>query len=177
MSTAGAGGFWQFMPETGKRYKLQINGDIDERFHLEKSTEAACIYLNFLYDKFGSWTLAAAAYNRGEGGIVKAISDQKVKNFYDLYLNKETYAYMFRILSFKQIFSNPELYGPALDSSNYYYPEKIKYVNVTETIMDLPEWCLNKGINYKTLRNLNPWILKYHLHVKDGQSIQIALPT
>ena len=78
VSSAGARGVWQFMPETAKEKGMEVNDIVDERYHLEKSTEAACRYLLAAKEKFGSWTLAAASYNGGMNGITKRIEEQKV---------------------------------------------------------------------------------------------------
>ncbi|MBI3233517.1 MAG: lytic transglycosylase domain-containing protein, partial [Bacteroidetes bacterium] len=110
VSPVGAAGYWQFMPSTGKQYGLEINDEIDERYDIEKSTQAACRYLKDMNDIFGSWTLSAAAYNCGVGGVQKSLSFQKVKSYYDLYLNTETSRYVFRIIALKEILSHPEKY-------------------------------------------------------------------
>ena len=111
VSHAGATGFWQIMKGTGKEYGLEINGNVDERYHLEKSTQVACDYLNRFKKKYGSWTLTAAAYNAGSGSINKFMGIQKVDDYYDLLLGEETGRYVFRIMAIKEILSNPEKYG------------------------------------------------------------------
>jgi hypothetical protein len=107
-SPSGAKGIWQFMPATAKEFGLIVNEYIDERMHIEKSTRAACKYLNKAYDKFGSWVLAAAAYNRGSAGIIADQNRQKMTNFFDLYLNTETSRYVFRIIAAKIISGEEE---------------------------------------------------------------------
>ena len=89
-SPRGAKGFWQFMEKTGREYNLEINKEVDERYHLEKSTQAACDYLNDAYDKFGSWTLVAASYNMGMYGLEKSLKRQNVNSYYDLLLPYRT---------------------------------------------------------------------------------------
>ncbi|MFT6796140.1 MAG: membrane-bound lytic murein transglycosylase D, partial [Maribacter sp.] len=111
VSPAGATGFWQIMQETGREYGLEVNSNVDERYHLEKSTEVACKYLNRWKEKYGSWTLTAAAYNAGPGGINKYMRIQQVDDYYDLLLGQETGRYVFRIMAIKAILSNPEKYG------------------------------------------------------------------
>ena len=101
VSSAGARGVWQFMPDTAKEKGMEVNETVDERYHLEKSTEAACKYLLAAKEKFGSWTLAAASYNGGMNGISKKIEEQKVTNYYDLGLTEETSRYFFIILELK----------------------------------------------------------------------------
>ena len=175
-SPSGAAGFWQFMPETAKRFRLKITDDIDERNHVEKSTQAACDYLNFLYAKFNSWTKAAAAYNRGENGLQKALEEQKIDTFYDLYLNQETSRYIFRILSFKEIVLNPEKYDYILSDQEYYQPFQLRKIKVDATINDLALFAKENGSNYKLLRYYNPWLMKYKMNVKPGDVFWIELP-
>jgi hypothetical protein len=111
VSSKGATGYWQFMPNTARRYGLTIDSAIDERKNLAKSTEAACQYIRELYRQFGSWTLAAAAYNVGEGSLRRSMTAQKEDNYYLLSLNAETAAYIYRIISMKEIIENPTQYG------------------------------------------------------------------
>ena len=110
-SPAGAKGFWQFMKKTGQQYNLESSSEVDERYNLEKSSIAACEYLQYLYNMFNDWTLAAAAYNMGENALKRNIKKQKVDNYYDLKLNNETSRYIFRIVAIKTIFEEPENYG------------------------------------------------------------------
>ncbi|MFT6127098.1 MAG: hypothetical protein ACJAVA_001580, partial [Flavobacteriaceae bacterium] len=89
-SHAGASGFWQFMKGTGREYGLEINDYVDERYNLEMATKVAAEYLKDAKKRFGSWTLAAAAYNAGNGGIGKQQKRQLTTgNYYDLLLNDE----------------------------------------------------------------------------------------
>lgn len=111
VSPAGARGVWQFMPATAKEKGMEVSDEVDERYHLEKSTEAACKYLLVAKEKFGSWTLAAASYNGGMNGISKKMEEQQVDNYYDLLLTEETSRYVFRILALKEIMKNSDKYG------------------------------------------------------------------
>ncbi len=163
VSPAGAAGYWQFMKETAKKYGLEITDEVDERYNLEKSTEAACKYLNDLYKIFKNWTLVAAAYNIGEGNLTTIISKQKLNSYYDLFFNEETARYVYRILAVKLIFSNPQKYGFFVPSSQRYYPIPVENISIDSTISDIPQFALDMGINYKILRLLNPWIRKYQL--------------
>ena len=106
VSPAGARGVWQFMPATAKEKGMEVSDEVDERYHLEKSTEAACKYLLSAKEKFGSWTLAAASYNGGMNGIAKKMEEQHVDNYYDLLLTEETSRYVFRILALKEIMTS-----------------------------------------------------------------------
>ncbi|MBI34563.1 MAG: murein transglycosylase [Flavobacteriales bacterium] len=163
VSPAGARGFWQFMEKTGKEYNLEINKEVDERYHLEKSTQAACDYLNDAYKKFGSWTLVAASYNMGMYGLEKSLKRQKVKSYYDLLLNSETSRYVFRIIAYKTILENPSLYGYNLKSSEKYIPLKYSTVSIDTSVADFAEFAVQKNINYKILKLANPWLRQKYL--------------
>lgn len=175
-SPAAAGGYWQFIPATAKNYGLEISNDVDERCNLEKATRAACKYLKKAKNQFGSWTLAAAAYNRGEGGLAAAISDQNCKNYWDLWLNNETSRYVFRIMSFKLLFENPQQYGIEICPAEMYQPVPCKEIQVSSSIASLPTFAQEHNVTYRELRNLNPWIRNNKLTVPSGKTYTIKLP-
>ncbi|MEZ4937078.1 MAG: lytic transglycosylase domain-containing protein [Crocinitomicaceae bacterium] len=175
VSPAGAAGVWQFMKETGKNFDLEIDKFVDERYHLEKSTEAACIFLKRLHRIYNDWFLAAAAYNRGQGGISEALEDQEVDSYFDLYLNSETARYVFRMLAVKLIMENPEKYGFYLSENQYYKLPETKTIEVTESIENLKEFAKEQGTNYKALKLLNPWIRSSKLP-KGKTSYTIKIP-
>jgi membrane-bound lytic murein transglycosylase D len=175
-SSAGASGFWQLMPDTARGYGMIVNGEVDERYHVQKATLAACRYLKTAKNKFGTWTNAAASYNRGMGGIERAMKQQGVSDYYDLYLNDETSRYMFRILALKEVLGDPQKYGFDLPESQGYKPLPFKSVTVRSTIPDLTTYALEQGINYKTLRLYNPWIRGYKLTVADGKEYVLKMP-
>lgn len=175
-SSAGAKGFWQFMPATAKEYNLEVTETVDERNHLIKSTEAACRYLKRAHNKFGNWTLVAAAYNRGMGGIENQLNVQGVDDYYDLFLNEETSRYVFRILALKEIMQHPEKYGYKLPKDALYQNVKTKSVTVNENIPNLQTWALSQGINYKTLKYYNPWLISTSLQVNNGKSYEVTIP-
>lgn len=158
VSPAGARGVWQFMPETAREKGMEVTESVDERYHLEKSTEAACKYLIAAKAKFGSWTLAAASYNGGMAGIQKQIELQKVTNYYDLLLVEETSRYVFRILALKEIMQNPKNYGFEITTNDLYNPLPSQKIEIDSTINDLPRFALSKGVNYKILKLYNPWL-------------------
>lgn len=162
-SPAGAKGYWQFMPETGKQYSLIIDDEVDERYNLEKSTLAACSFLKTAKDSVGSWILATAAYNRGIGGIKSDLKWQGVTNYFDMDMNSETARYVLRLIAIKLIMEKPESYGFDTKKIEYYKPFNTESVLVSYPIMDLALWAIQKGINYKILVKLNPWILKNQL--------------
>lgn len=159
VSNKAAAGFWQFIERTGKRFNLQKKPGIDERFDLAKSTDAAISYLKLLYDQFGKWTLAMAAYNCGEDRVREEISQQGENDYYRLALPQETERYIFRILTAKVILSDPKSFG-------YDLPENEGYPIIgTETVIlqlpqavplrDIAKAC---GSYFKELRELNPEI-------------------
>ncbi len=174
-SPSGAKGFWQFMPVTGSEFGLRIDEDVDERLNIEKSSQAACNYLKTAHDKFQDWGLAAASYNMGMGGIENALREQKVKHYSDLYLNSETSRYVMRIVALKLILESPDDFGFEVNDNDYYLPVRTTEIEVTESIPDLIDWSTSKGITYKLLRSLNPWLIGRKLDVK-GNSYKIKLP-
>jgi hypothetical protein len=141
-----------------------------------KATHAACKYLKQAYRKFGNWTLVAASYNRGMSGVQRAIDDQRVDNYYDLYLNDETSRYVFRILAIKEIVNNPLRYGFKINPKHLYEEESIKYIEVSESIKDLVTFAKTHGTNYKLIKRHNPWLREDRLTVKKGKRYKIAIP-
>lgn len=176
VSSAGATGFWQFMKPAAKEYGLEVSDEVDERYHLEKSTQAACDYLNAMKQEFGSWTLAAAAYNMGKTGVANQIKRQKQNNYYDLHLNNETSRYVFRILAVKEIFENPQRYGFNYHAQQLYKKDEVRYVEVSQGVEDWVDFAIEHGTNYKILRIYNPWIRSMKLTNKQKKTYQIALP-
>lgn len=177
-SSAGATGFWHFTESTAKEYGLEISDYVDERRDPEKSTRAACEFLKRAYKKFGSWTLAAAAFNRGSKGIDNALKGQNTNSYYQLYLNEETSRYVFRILALKLIIEAPEKYGYSLSPSDYYQPVEYKTIYINESIQDLPQFAKSLGVSYRTLKEHNPWIQNtdYKLVLKEGKKYKIRIP-
>jgi membrane-bound lytic murein transglycosylase D len=176
-SPAGAKGLWQFMEAAGEAYGLEINAEIDERYHVEKSTEAACKFLIHLKKRFGTWTLAAAAYNMGENGLNKRIEDQRAKTFYDLNLNEETSRYVFRIMAFKAIMQSPEQFGFFVDPHHLYPPFNDYYtIHIEEPIPNLADLAVKHGTNYRLLKVFNPWLIGTSLTNKSGKRYEIRIP-
>ncbi len=175
-SRVGAAGFWQFMSGTAPGYDLEVNESVDFRRDLLRSTDAACQYLKTAYNKFGSWTAAAASYNCGMGGYNGQVTFQKTSNYYDLLLPEETNRYMFRILAFKHIMQNAESLGFKIDDKDLYPPVKTRTVVVTSTVPDLAAFAIQHGTTYKMLRILNPWLKTKSLKVRSGKSYTIHLP-
>ena len=174
-SPAGARGFWQFMPEAGAEYNLEISDDVDERLHIEKSTRAACAYLKNARRNFKTWMLAAASYNCGIGGLKSSLAEQKTNSFFDLYLNGETSRYIFRIMALKLMMENPKGYGYDPDKLELYSPIETRKIEVTKSISDLTAWAKMNGSNLRILKVLNPWLISNKLTVK-GKTYTIELP-
>lgn len=176
VSPKGAAGYWQFIPSTAKAYGLRVDDDIDERYHVEKSTEAACKYLNDSYKQLGSWTLVAAAFNMGISGVQKQLIRQQVTSYYDLLLNEETARYVFRILAMKEILSNPRRYGFVFRKKDLYPSIQTTKVKIDTTIKSLPSFAESQGLNYKLLKYFNPWIRTDELKVGANESFTLSLP-
>ena len=175
-SRVGAGGFWQFMPKTAPEFGLELSDDVDERNHIIKSTIAAAKYLKQAHSRFGSWTVAAATYNMGQGGFDRRSDFQGVKDYYSVQLPEETMRYVHRILAFKLLIGQPEHYGYIVSEHESYKPYKTKKVNVSSSIPNLADFALQHGTNYKKLKELNPWLTSTKLNVKSGKSYEIEVP-
>ena len=175
-SGVGAASFWQFMKDTGPRYGLEVNDEVDERFNVVKATDAACKYFKEAKEKFGTWTAAAASYNCGMAGFAKQADFQQASNYYDLIFPEETNRYVFRILAFKYILTNPRKFGLIVEDGEQYRPLKSKTVTVDQTIENLTEFAIANGTSYKMLKIYNPWLRAHKLTVKPGKSYEISLP-
>lgn len=177
ISPAGAKGFWQFLESTGESYGMEVNASVDERYHLEKATRAACTYLKEAKEQFGSWTLAAVSYNMGRNGLKKNLEQQRATNFFELNLNAETMRYIFRIVALKEIISQPQDYGIHLEEQDYYAPLGDHYnLKVDTTISDLAVFAERFGISYRNLKYHNPWLINGRLPNSNGKSYDIKIP-
>lgn len=177
VSPAGATGFWQFLKTTGKEYGLEINEEVDERYHVEKATEAACHYLKDAYDIYGSWSLVAASYNTGKSRVSKELERQKASTYYDLLLSQETERYVFRILAVKEIFNHPEQYGFHIRKKDLYPPFDYETIVLDSSVNDFASFASEKNISYKILKHFNPWLRDSHLTISAGNSYQLKIPT
>lgn len=176
-SVAGAKGYWQFMTPTGKGYDLEINGEVDERFHLEKSTRAACRYLKDYHKEFGDWRWVAAAYNMGGPNVRKWRDRQRAETVFDLDINAETMAYLFRIVALKTILSEPGRFGYALTDADAYPPlDGYRTIKVTTSIANLGDFAVSEGTTYRQLKVYNPWLVSSTLTVSKGNSYDIRIP-
>lgn len=178
MSHAGAAGLWQFMPATGKSHGLLTGKEVDKRYHIEKSTEAACKHLLASYKRFGSWTLAAAAYNLGDAGLQRRVSKQGITNYYDTFLPEETLRYVFRILTFKLLTLNPSAYGFVIGKEDYDKPlDQYTIVKVATRTIDWSKFAKANGTTYKMLRQLNHWIRDYDYNNSSLRELSVKIPT
>ena len=175
-SPKGAKGFWQIMPGTAKEYGLEVNSNVDERYHIEKSTRVACAYLKKAKQRFGSWTLAAASYNRGMYATDRLLSKQLSENYYDLLLNSETSRYVFRILAIKEIMSNPRAYGFIFDAEDLYQPILVRKIGLDTAIGNIAQFAKEQSINYKILKIHNPWLIQNHLNNRSRKYYEISIP-
>ncbi len=176
VSPAGATGFWQFMKAAGTEYGLRIDSNVDERYNHHKSVVAACKYFKDAYRNFGSWTLVAASYNMGMGGLRKSIDAQKADNYWDLLLNQETARYVYRIIALKLVMENPTAYGFNLDEKDLYSEIETYTITVDSTINDLTQFAFDNGTNIKMLKYFNPWLRTNVLPNQSGKEYQIELP-
>ena len=175
-SPAKAAGMWQFMEGTARDYGLEVNTYIDERYHVEKATRAACRYLKDAHAKYGDWLTVAASYNAGQGRISRELARQGVDTATDLWLNKETSRYMFRLLAIKEVFTQPKRFGFCLRRSQLYPPMHYRYVEVDSTITSLVDFARGQGVLVKQLKEANPWIKGYTLHNRSRRNYRIAIP-
>ena len=176
-SSAGAAGMWQFMQETGRKYGLEVNANIDERYNIEKATRAACTYLKESYEKYGDWMTVAASYNAGQNGITRRLEQQGVASAMDLWLVEETSRYMFRILTAKMVLENPKAYGFMLKRSQLYpYIAPKTIVTTTQQIDDLTVFAKQHGVTVAQLKEENPWLREYTMNNKSGRTYRIRIP-
>jgi len=175
ISSKEARGFWQFLAPTAKGYGLEVSDDVDERYHIEKSTQAACQYLRQAYNRYGNWTMAAAAYNMGMSGAATQMDNQRQNNYYELFLNPETYRYVFRILAYKQLLTQPQLYGFYLAPQDLYPPYGFTEVQVA-SIPDVATFAQQYGKTYQDIKILNPWMRNKYVRARPNKVYTVKLP-
>ena len=175
-SVAGAAGLWQFMPVTGREFGLEVGNSVDERYHVEKATRAACKYLKQAYARFGNWVSVAASYNAGQGRISRELDRQYEEDALDLQLVEETSRYVYRILAVKMLFADPAKFGFRLRASDLYPPIPYREIKVEKTIEDLPRFAKSQGTTYALLRNMNPWLRSRSLHVHGSKVYYLRIP-
>ena len=175
-SPAGAKGFWQLMPHTAKEYGLEVNRNVDERYHLEKATKAACKYLLKAKERFGTWTDAAASYNVGIKGLERRMKEQLTDNYYDVLLPDETSRYLPRIIAIKNILTTPQDYGFVYDSTDLYLKKPTNTVTLDTAITNIAKFAKSFNTTYKDLKIENPWLRENKLNNKTKKTYQIKIP-
>ncbi len=177
LSPVRAAGLWQFMSTTAKEYNLETGDNTDLRYHIERSTEAACQYILSAYERLGSWTLVAAAYNAGRAGVIRRMETQGVKEYWDLFLPEETMRYVPRIMSFKILMQNPSAYGFHLEEEHYFKPyENYTTITIDDTNIDWSALAKKHNTTYRALRMLNPWIRSYEYANPSGTRYEVKIP-
>jgi hypothetical protein len=176
VSPSNARGFWQFMEPAAEEFGLRVDRDVDERYHVEKATRAACAYLNEARERYGDWILAAASYNMGMSGLSRRMEEQAGQAYWDLVLNDETARYVYRLYATKQVMENPEAHGFQLDAEDWYAPLQSRDTVVVDAIDDLVEFAAGQGVSYNALKTLNPWMRSTQLPIADDQYYVVRLP-
>jgi hypothetical protein len=176
VSPSRAAGFWQFLKGAARDFDLEVNSEVDERYHLEKATRAACRYMKWNYEKYKSWPMAAAAYNYGRTNINKQIERQQCDNYYDLLLPEETERYVFRLIALKLILENPKKYNFELSENDLYQKIETKTIKVNYPISNLAEFAAKHEISYRMLKEFNPWLRENYLTNKGNKTYEIKIP-
>lgn len=176
ISGVQAAGIWQFMPKTAQQFGLEVNDEIDERYNIEKSTEAVCLYLKSAYNKYKDWTTVAASYNAGMGRISGELDKQQVNDFFDTLLSSETTRYVFRILAMKRFFQNPKAFGYQLKHDDFYQTINTRNVIVNDSVPDWTVWAMQYGISYSQLKDFNVWLRDRKLTNKNNKEYIIHIP-
>ena len=176
VSPSDARGFWQFMEPAAKEFGLRVDRDVDERYHVEKATRAACAYLKEAHRRYGDWILAAASYNMGMSGLSRRLEKQRGDSYWDLMLNAETARYIYRLYATKQVMEAPESHGFMLAAGDWYAPIPGRDTVLVDTVDDLAEFAGHAGVSYNALKTLNPWLRSEKLPIPDNQYYVIRLP-
>jgi len=176
VSPARAVGFWQLMEGTGLDYGLEINSEVDERYHIEKATHVACEYIKDAYEKFGSWTMVAAAYNRGMNGVEREMERQKENDYYDLLITTETARYVYRIVAIKLLLENPEKYNFYIDKDDIYPSIPTQEVEITGSVDNFAEYAGEHGLSYKVFKDFNPWLRENKLTYSGKKRYWVKIP-
>lgn len=176
VSPSDARGFWQFMEPAAKEFGLRVDRDVDERYHVEKATRAACAYLNEAHDRYGDWLLAAASYNMGMSGVSRRLEEQGGEAYWDLMLNDETARYVYRLYATKQVMESPEQHGFRLSAEDWYAPVETRDTLLVDGIEDLAAFAAEAGVSYNALKTLNPWLRSDRLPIREDQYYVVRLP-
>lgn len=176
VSPANAVGLWQFLKTTAQQYGLIVNSEVDERYNVKKSTYAACDYLLNSYKRFGSWSMVAASYNAGLTGVNQQMERQKINSYYDLLFGEETSRYVYRIIALKLIMENPESYNFYVSDEEKYPIINTREIEITSSVANFATFAAENGINYKLLKDFNPWLRENSLNVAAGKKYVVEIP-
>ncbi len=176
ISPAQAAGLWQLLPKTAQQFGLEVNDEVDERYHIEKSTIAACKYFKSAFNKYKNWTTVAASYNAGMGRISNEKENQQVADSFDMWLNSETSRYVFRILAMKQFLENPKAFGYIIERNQFYQTINTKNVIVKGPVADWTVWAAQNGISYSQLKDFNIWLRDRKLTNPKGKEYIVQVP-
>jgi membrane-bound lytic murein transglycosylase D len=165
VSSAGAGGLWQFIEGTGRRFDMDSSVLVDERMDVGKATDGAMQYLRRLYNLFDDWPLALAGYNAGEQRVLDELQEQRVSSYYDLALPAETERFVYKIIAVKIILANPERYGIYIDAQEYYRPPEVDTVTVRVSggRLHLRNVAEAAGTHFAMIKQLNPQFRQRYL--------------
>jgi len=176
VSSAGASGFWQLVPSTARNYGLIVNSQVDERLDVEKATHAACKLFKDAHARFNNWTLAAAAYNLGIGGIERALKAQNTDNYYDLLLNKQTGEFIYRLLAYKTLLSSPVHFGIKKTKIKYLPKIPIKVYVVDSSITNITFLAKKIKCSKAQIKLLNPWLTGNELDNPEKHKFSFRIP-
>ena len=176
ISGAGAAGLWQLMPKTAEQFGLEVNDEVDERYHIEKETVAACKYFKSAYNKYKNWATVAASYNAGMGRISEELEKQQANEAFDILLSSESSRYVFRILAVKQFLENPKAFGYQLKRDDFYQTISTKEVVVSDSVDSWSAWAIRYGISYSQLKDFNIWLRDRKLTNPNKKEYIIQLP-
>ena len=176
VSPSNARGFWQFMEPAAKEFGLRVDRDVDERYHVEKATRAACAYLNSAQGRYDDWLLSAASYNMGMHGVSRRLEKQRGEEYWDLMLNSETARYVYRLYATKQVMEAPERHGFHLEAHDWYGPLETRDTLLVDSVEDLARFADEAGVSYNALKSLNPWLRSDRLPIGEDQFYVLKLP-
>ena len=176
VSGAHAAGIWQLMPKTAQQFGLEVNDEIDERYHIEKSTIAACKYLKSAFGKYKNWATVATSYNAGMGRISQEKENQQVEDSFDLLLTSESSRYVFRILAMKQFLENPKAFGYTIGHDEFYHTIGTTNVKIKGAVPDWTKFTSQYGISYAQLKDFNIWLRDRKLTNPTGKEYVLQLP-
>ena len=180
VSRRGATGIWQLMAVPAQEVGLKMDGEIDERLHLEKATEAACRYIKRLKHETGTWTGALAAYNCGltrfNRAAGRAAKRSGKADYYKMWICRETGRYVYKVLAIKEIVEHPRVYGLQPATRSVGWPDS-RRIRIAEPINSLAAFAQRYHTDIATLRELNPWLVGSTLTPPPGRAYFVLVGT